>query len=566
MDLGVATSNMIIEMIESIGIDVVGAPKANIGIVKKVAIPSQAAELPPLSPEGDPGTLFLYESDSIAENSIEPALVFLREHEEITEELRRRIYDAFHGRCIIVQALDRGITLTDLQNGIMEYLVRLNSLVASFEKTVSLGKPCQDLVDIAEEFFGRFISVTDANNILLASSRHVEPEDEVSRSLLTLGFHSEKYLSMQRQIGYLSEKIQKQRGVKVYPPEPPLPYTLITSVMKINGQYGGYIVMACSENDITPGTIDSFGLFASYCTRLVERTTESSFWLNSSTNNLLIRLLADRDINLSYMREEAQKAHIPASGHFVLVRISFKNSLDNQLRHFAAEIDRKFAFPHKTVIYNKSLVMLVFSDTDDGLRATILQTARIQFPNASHELFMSDSFEWLSDVYFAYRQLSALRKYQQNIDFCREFAGFVGESNVYRFRDAFCFYWEDPQHDEEIRDYCCAHMLVDDIEKNDTAKGNDDLTILFMFLANERKATLAGDQCHMHRNGVLYRIEKIEALYQFDLDDYLTRQYLETSIRIKLNSPDKSIMRMVKSELSPKQNPSTDMPIRQTLC
>ena len=45
----------------------------------------------------------------------------------------------------------------------------------------------------------------------------------------------------------------------------------------------------------------------------------------------------------------------------------------------------------------------------------------------------------------------------------------------------------------------------------------------------ERKATETGQQLHMHRNNVIYRISRIEELTGLSLDDHGTRLGLEIS-------------------------------------
>lgn len=91
-------------------------------------------------------------------------------------------------------------------------------------------------------------------------------------------------------------------------------------------------------------------------------------------------------------------------------------------------------------------------------------------------------------------------------------------------------------------DFCRKHMLINAIYKDDIENGTNNLPVLFTFLANERRATNTGERIHMHRNGVLYRIERIERMYRISLDDYLTRQYLETNIRMLIASNDNNIL------------------------
>ncbi len=106
--------------------------------------------------------------------------------------------------------------------------------------------------------------------------------------------------------------------------------------------------------------------------------------------------------------------------------------------------------------------------------------------------------------------------------------------NVFAFHDVFCFYWEDPFADDELRGFAMDHTRLSKMEHDDERDGTNNVPLLNAYLILERKATQVGELFHMHRNGVICRIDKIEKTYRLDLDDYLTRQYLQICARIKL--------------------------------
>lgn len=528
---------MIIEAAESAGFVTATRPRHDFKIIRIKASANPDVFV------NEPGdmTLYLYETGSIHRDPPKPALVWLSADEPYDEKLQQRIQEAFDGYCVVLRSGDPSMSFGSLHDVLDEYLISVGVFLFTLERTIENNGTIQELVDVAETFFGHFISIVDCDNLLLASTRHVPPEDEVSRSLLDLGYHSEKYLSQERQIGYLSEKIQRQSGVEVYPPGGMFHEALVTSTMKISNQYAGYVLMLCSPDEVTPGTLDLFSLFVSRCVRLITDSDQTGYWSNSASSNLLLRLITDRGIKRSFIFEEATRLGIPISGHFFLAMLSFPEELGNQMHRLFDEVERHLLFPHGSIVHDHSIVLFIYADSMDELRAFTVQTRRMNLKKATHELFLSDSFERLRDSYFAYRQLIALKKYEPGIRTCRELTGFEGEPHIFTFSDAFCFFWEDLAADEEIRQFSSEHMLVSVLADNDKARETDDLGILFVYLANERKATVAARYCHMHRNGIIYRIERMESLYQLSLDDYLTRQYLETSLRILVNSSEDAI-------------------------
>ena len=55
------------------------------------------------------------------------------------------------------------------------------------------------------------------------------------------------------------------------------------------------------------------------------------------------------------------------------------------------------------------------------------------------------------------------------------------------------------------------------------------------YLSNERRISITAQNTHMHRNGVIYRIKRIQAMYHIDFDDYLQRQYILTGLQVRIS-------------------------------
>lgn len=65
--------------------------------------------------------------------------------------------------------------------------------------------------------------------------------------------------------------------------------------------------------------------------------------------------------------------------------------------------------------------------------------------------------------------------------------------------------------------------------RNDTQYYNT----LYHYLKNERNVTLTSQQLHLHRNSLLYRINRINEITEFDLDDAELRFQLLLAFEIK---------------------------------
>lgn len=72
------------------------------------------------------------------------------------------------------------------------------------------------------------------------------------------------------------------------------------------------------------------------------------------------------------------------------------------------------------------------------------------------------------------------------------------------------------------------------LDELDDGKGGafSNLELLYVYLISERNIALTARRVHMHRNGVLYRIQKIHDTLKLDLDSADVRLRLMISFKI----------------------------------
>lgn len=75
-----------------------------------------------------------------------------------------------------------------------------------------------------------------------------------------------------------------------------------------------------------------------------------------------------------------------------------------------------------------------------------------------------------------------------------------------------------------FEEYCPASFR--ELLADDNAAGGNNLPLLYTYLANQCNATTTARLLHMHRNNVIYRINKLQERYQFDLSNNRQRQLL----------------------------------------
>ncbi len=532
---GTVTLNMVIEFLESIGYEIVSSPNTN----STISMVATAANTRSLNDEqGICGTIFLTEYSGTAregrlqvDERASSFLIVLKDDAQLPAKPTQEEQHIL-ARAIVVRPSVDGATIAQLENDVANYIISIERFSACLAQSMNSTNQYQALVDVAEDFFGNFISIVDPNNMLLAYTKHIEPIDDISRSLIKHRYHTEEMLERERKESHLSARMTGQESVCVFPPNEYTPAAAVTSPIMVNGNYAGYIVMACNIDDVQPGTKDAFALFVSFCDKVASLRNDIPAGRNPYSQNLLITLLSRESVDSLFVDHQAHQLAIPTIGSYRLIRIIWPDDCSAQLPFYVDEINRSDPNTRVAVRYENSATVLVYADDPAGLKAI---TARVinSFPaNNAYKIVTSEVLSSLFEIYFAYRSLKCVEKYEEAIlRYKEERAG--DKPIMLTFRDAFAFYWNDPLRDASVSNYAVTHMVINDMARIDAEKRTDDLALLEAFLINERKASTVAETHHLHRNGVLYRIKRIQERYEIDLNDHLTRQYILACLRIR---------------------------------
>ncbi|RJE48811.1 MULTISPECIES: PucR family transcriptional regulator [unclassified Dehalobacter] len=108
--------------------------------------------------------------------------------------------------------------------------------------------------------------------------------------------------------------------------------------------------------------------------------------------------------------------------------------------------------------------------------------------------------------------------------------GFEQNKSLTHFRDCAI----DVLVFESDRDFCrhCVHPGVRYLKDYDDQSGTSYSLTLRNYLQSERSYLLTAQQLFIHRNTAVYRLEKINELYRFNLDDPEEREYILFSFRL----------------------------------
>ena len=530
---GIVTIHMISEFLGTFGYHVTREPVLDTQIVGIAVRPDdQSFCIPKLQGSG-----ILFIGDSAMNMELFPegaaSFIILADNGSIPNSNDSHVKHCLNSAIVLARRPQDNVT--KLQNDISNFILSIEKYVAALSavKTVSAGY--QGLLDVSEEFFGHFISLCDSNNRLIAHTMHIDPPDQISTSLVKYGYHREDIVLKEMKTGYLSDLLRGQRGIKVFPPEGERAVSLVTSPIILQGAMHSYLVMSCYDGEITPGTIDIFKLLVEACTKTARLIEDGSEYAPPGKVSFLLGIIENQFDDPLYIDQRANSLDIPLDAHFAVMRSDINQGETFLSKRIIEELGRSSGrsgeYCQLTAMHKGSVVLLLWAFDDMSLIKGIKASMNLLSEMTTATAYCSDVFRSLRETYSAFRSLNSVAKYCRGI----ERIHLVSETampQIATFRAAFAFYWNDPFRDRAIQDFVIKYMVTRTIEQDDKDHGTENLEILTSYLINERKAQAVADKSHFSRNGVLYRIKKIEDTYYLDLDNFIDRQYILACLRV----------------------------------
>lgn len=300
-----------------------------------------------------------------------------------------------------------------------------------------------------------------------------------------------------------------------------------TRIGETSGPCG--VLVALRESAPTAGEKDFIALLAKHLMARTDRSTRALSTLHRSISTLFDDLAHRRYIGKADLDKYSSLYHFSQDSEFRLLRFRHNDQL---ARDLSAELIERVRAMNRgkclVGVYDNDLMVLLHADDlDSSLSTLAIETDIVSMmPLFDGYVAASQVFSDLENFYFAYRQTELIITYRDYIDLSLIFS--TDDSNeakpCYTFEEVLLFALVDSNAmTQEMKDFAFSHTLLEKLIAEDRATGNNDTRILASYLHNERKATLVAEKLHMHRNTVLYRIDKIEKRFGLDLSKEWSR-------------------------------------------
>lgn len=290
-----------------------------------------------------------------------------------------------------------------------------------------------------------------------------------------------------------------------------------------------FYALALYEKPPTAGQHDTFKMFVDALVAKSEKALGRLPSTRYSVYALFDALICGRYVSESQLDDFAYNTGLPLDSEFRLLCFRSNNSRsENDPTELASAIhsinDGKCLF----AMYDGDLLALLHSKNLDRSLSNPMIEEQVQEALGAFDGFLTVSqvFDGINHFRLAYQETQLVAKHKDVVDFEQYFTVADREKKkvVYTYEECLRFCVLDfTEMSQELKDFSFSHTILEKILAEDAQNGTNDARILASYIHHERKATVVAEKLHMHRNTVLYRIDKIEKRFGLDLDQNWSR-------------------------------------------
>ncbi len=434
--------------------------------------------------------------------------------------------------------INENISLFELFNHAQEVFIKFSNWTSQMQESLVKNKGIQDLIDLSEPILKNDISVLDSSFKLIAHTKSVKCDDPIISELLHLGYHPEKMI----------EKLQKFRHIAHYKQSEEIlidntfnisKYVALEKAFNYDNNFSTQVVMLCCQQEFSKSLLDLFEMLIYYVKVYFDRQ-----YPNKDIYSLYASLIHDLIENGKLLKKEsiierAKYVNIPYKSSFNVFKIAFHDSENIPLDRIMQEVSERL-ITSKIIIYKQSIVAVnIYNETQNDTKNLCHEKiSKLEDILNRHGAYcgISGFFRYLIQLQTAYKQADTAIVLGNKILETSSVFTPIKEIDpvIFSFEDLYVYYILDhcTEENTDMLEMDNCFMALSDLEHYDQNHNTDYMKILFTYLNHERSATQTAKQLYMHRNNVIYHINRIKELIGINLDD--PEQKLKLLLAFKL--------------------------------
>lgn len=418
----------------------------------------------------------------------------------------------YHDRMIVIRQQSRfAYFIFKLQSYFTQLLIWQNEL----DRIVACHGTLTEMLDASTTVINNFMFVSDNSFNVIARTTTIEPPDDLHRRIIETGCLTPQMIEEKRQ--RLPEKI-----TYIKPPSDITPHARLSRPLHVSHTYFGSLSMSCNATPLTDGLQDLFSILEKRIMPLCESLWRARMRLDMPHYFFFSKLLEHSSVTDEYVKNQMSMVGIDDNTEYKLIAMEVDGETETERAALAIRAASGinqggvFCFPYQ----NMTLALCHTTPSDSKLShvKTIQELRQRIYEPLGIVSGVSEVFAGITNLDLAYQQTKIALGLKNTIA-SEQFASEQEQpKGVYLFGDALMYYLVDPSDkDERFMRFCFSHTILQKIYEEDRENGTNCLALFWFYLYYGRNATAVAQRLHMHRNTVLYHIEKIQKRFDFDL-------------------------------------------------
>lgn len=424
------------------------------------------------------------------------------------------VYDEQHSVCSVI-------------NHLLMLFERLRTLESEMHMAARSRSGLEPLMEVGRRMIpDATIVVVDSAYNIIGATRERGSGNEYVDKLLEQGYYDKDSLQMMSEAGYFQISDRFQRPVLSLPPNVCNDPVILRSYVS-NGMF--YSFAGC----YLPGrssTLTDEELFLCFTEQLDSYFRETGFYSQSipQRQQMIHDLLKYGEENPELVRDRARGLRLPETGNFRLGCIEFdEQATVAKAGYTVLQLRALNNVANYGVMQYKNSVLIFFQDWHD-------------YPVSEQLLFRERWAEMLSflsknnahiGVSLLFTNLGRLRTGYEQARTAIEIGHKIDPDAIeYHYSKYYLNDMLDCYRSKFALDDVIVHYL--DQLNGERGYNNSNLLLLYHYLNTERNISLTARRVYMHRNSVIYRLQRIQDMLGLNLDDPDVRLRLMITFKI----------------------------------
>lgn len=417
-------------------------------------------------------------------------------------------------------------TLGDVVNHLMNLFAYVNGLEQELSQAVLQRAGYEPIMGVAKKMIpeGVLLLMDSAYNIIASTHEHVACNAYVD-GLLRNKFYDKLSLDRMAAMGYFDERDKYLEPILVEPPNICDCPVMLRSYHE-NGTF--FTFVSCYFPTHSPTLLEQY--FVLCITEQIDRYFKASGFYDHSIprrQQLIDDLIHNRDANQEFISNRCKELRIPQEGDFRLAYIDLAQDHALKASHLGVQLRVWCTVPHYGVFqYHNSVILLLRDWHNCGVAER--EAYREQWKETMEIITAHQGVMGVSLLFHSIQKFGvAFSQAESAIQFGLRYA--PGEMEFHYSKYYLYDMLECYREKFELEDVYIPY--IDRLE-NENSGAYSNLVLLYYYIISERNISLTAKRVHMHRNSIIYRLQKIQDFLEIDMDDPDVRLRLMISFRI----------------------------------